>query len=245
MTSTSSRTANIRRAVPRKGRQLVNWRPSRPGQAYLDLTALVAPFRYDVIVRAQFFDFLSSHAADSDTRLVRCAEDEPYDTWFRTVECARFFPRLLADDRARRERFRRRVLGARALLRSFEDNGFDPTHPIGLLVGGPGGSTDSDLPDSATYHLGDGCHRVALLLRAGCTLEPTMYRLRRTRAPSIDNTIRLVRSLDVGEAEYARFLSPAFSGKPMHSISAIRRALVANDPDRVGDFDRIVAAHMH
>lgn len=238
------RTVGIGRAIPKKGRQLVSWRPARAGLVSLDVASLVAPFRYDVVVRAQFFDFLSAHAGDSDNRLVRRAEGEAYHTWFRMVECARFFPGLLADERARRERFERRVLGARALLRSFEDQGFDAAHPIGLLVASSGARTDSGLPDSATYRLGDGCHRAALLLRAGSTLKPPMYRLRRSSAPSLDNTVRLVQTLKVSEAEYASFLSPAFCAEPLHSsVSAIRRALVADVPGRVGEFDRVVAAH--
>jgi hypothetical protein len=191
-------------------RRAVTWRPKQQGREPLDVAALISPLRYDVAVRAQFFDFLATRERDGDEAVVEAARHQPYAVWFREVAMARFRPWVLKDAGLMAEGFRERVLASRALLRSFESRGFDARTPVTLrLTSGPTCS-DTGVRIRRSVHVGDGGHRLALLLRHGLPLEPHMYRLDPRPMPLIDNTVRLLRPLALPEEEYLAFLARGY-----------------------------------
>ena len=104
----------------------------------------------------------------------------------------------LADDAERA--FHDRVRAAVELYESFGRRGFDPRFPIVLRR----------LPDGRLC-AGDGCHRIALLMRTGHrVLRPWMYRVDPAqRDTPRDNTALLRPHLQVAEGTWARYLSRA------------------------------------
>lgn len=221
----------------------LNATKTRRGEETLDIAKLISPLRYDVIVRAQFFEFLSAHTDRSAAELTRLAIDEPYFVWFEHIECARFFPELLAHRDDLLNRFALRVAGAVRTLRSFRENGFDRRFPVVLASVGPGAISDSGAPAIATIHIADGCHRLALLLADGRELLPWMHQIRPAARALQDNTRILVSRLSLDEATYSRFISQAFIDMPVDSLSQLRAELERTDPARVPDLEGTIAAH--
>jgi hypothetical protein len=235
-------------------RRVSNSTRTRPGRSTLDIPRLISPLRYDVLVRAQFFRFLERHQERGIDEILRRAKDEPYFVWFEHVECARFFPELLTDRDLLSERYNARVRGALATLTSFRDTGIDARFPVVLVKVPDDTIADSGAPALGTLHIADGCHRLALLLMDGQSLEPWMHQVRPATRPLQDNTALLVPKLAIGDAEYADFLIPAFlpctegarlgSGitKSHENPSALRAEIAERNPDLLATFDRVVAA---
>ncbi len=146
----------VRRVVHRARRAVLE-RTARPGTEPVDLSVLITPLRYDVVVRARLFDLLAERPDLTGDALVRAASATAYADWFVHVECARFFPELLQDEAARDERFAERVHGAARLLRSVEARGFDPASPVTLLRAPAGTVSESGAPALGDLHIGDGC----------------------------------------------------------------------------------------
>ena len=144
------------------------------GDKAIDIAQLISPLRYDVLVRAQFFEFLATRTRRTSptTALVVAAGSQPYAVWFREVAMARFRPWVLKDPAALRANFAERVLATRALQHSFAQNGFDPRTPVTLRVTTGSQPRTRERPSSRTVHVGDGGHRLALLLHAGGMLQP-------------------------------------------------------------------------
>lgn len=225
-----------------RARRAVHERTAKPGVEPVDLRALISPLRYDIMVRAHFFDFLADHLDLTDAELVEAATGTTYAAWFDRVECARYFPALLTDDDLRKQRFAARVLGARRLLHSFSEKGFDPAHPVTLIRAATGSPSDSGAPAMGELHIGDGCHRVALLLRAGDRLEPSMYRVRRLLTPLVDNTAVLVGAGVLDEAEYVRHLSGTFPVGNATTVDSARAQVESRAPHHGRDLAAVVAA---
>jgi hypothetical protein len=238
-TPTSSRATRWRVSLQRR----LRLDRGRPGQDSLDIRALVSPFRYDVIVRSQFFRFLRTHAGEPLPALLQAARAEPYFAWFTHVECARFFPRLLEDPDGLNDRFDHRVQRALNTMASFDAVGFDLRRPVTLVSTSGQQVTDSGAPVSQPLHIADGCHRLALLLTAGKDLEPEMYRVHPARGPILDNTRILLQHLEVTDDEYVRFLSYRFAPLPQSDLSALRVAAEAESPGRLAELEGVLAAH--
>lgn len=216
----SNRSRGLGRVIAR-ARRAVYERAASPGVEPVDIRALIAPLRCDVAIRAQFFDFLAEHADLTPADLVEAAGRTTYAAWFEHVECARYFPALLHDPQLRHERFTARVGGAVRLLHSFEAGGFDPAHPVTLISAPVGSVSDSGAPAMGGLHIGDGCHRLALLLRRGAWLQPSMYRVRRQLTPLVDNTAVLLRQGAITESAYVAHLAGCF---PVGDAETVRDA---------------------
>src|SRR6478609_4018885 len=68
-------------------------RSAAPGTVPLVIDDLVSPLRYDIIVRADFFTFLSEHIDLLETdpdELVARASTVPYSAWFQRVAISRY-----------------------------------------------------------------------------------------------------------------------------------------------------------
>ncbi len=216
------------RGGPRVGRvvgrvrRAVHERTAVPGTAPVDIGALIVPLRYDVVVRARFFDFLTEHSDLAGPALVQAAASTAYGDWFEHVECARYFPELLHDEQRREQRFAARVAGAVRLLQSFQEGGFDAASPVTLITAPVASMSDSGAPALERLHIGDGCHRLSLLLRDGATLEPWMYKVRPSLNTLVDNTAVLLRCGSLTEADYVAFLGGRF---PVGDAKTVSTAL--------------------
>jgi len=221
----------------------VTWRPKRRGEGPIDIDELISPLRYDVRVRAQFFEFLSGRpSGESDEQLVEAACAEPYMVWFREVAMARFRPWVLADPEALRSGYAERVLASRDLLESFRTRGFDARTPVTLRVSSGVQVTDSGAQVSRTVHVGDGGHRLALLLQSGSPLQPHMYRLDPRPVPLIDNTARLVGPLELNDEAYCRFVAAGYTRQHCPDLRTLREVVAAEDPVAAAELDSVLQA---
>lgn len=220
----------------------MTWHPKRPGDMPIRIPELISPLRYDVLVRAKFFDFLSARpAGESVDHLVRAAWAEPYAVWFREVAMARFRPWVLEDPGAIQSGYTERVVASRDLLRSFHTNGFDTRAPVTLRVTSGVQVADSGARTSHTVHVGDGGHRLALLLQSESDLQPGMYRLDPRPRRVIDNTARLVGPLRISDTEYCAFLQPGYTQQECPDLETLV-AVVAQDPSAAAELRTVMEA---
>ena len=238
-----SAPATLRRTV----RRTVGWRPKRLSDEPVDIGRLISPLRYDVFVRAQFFQFLDRHLDlyRADFRsFADAARQEPYFVWFEHVAMSRFRPWVAKDQQLLVENFDERIQRSYALWTAFRRAGLDPKYPVTLRTTEPGVRTDTGWQVSRRLHVGDGCHRVALLLASGeRVLRPELYRIDRTPLRRLlDNTDVLVRALELDEASYARFLSLGYADEPQESLPALIEHVRERRPDELADLVHIVSA---
>jgi hypothetical protein len=236
----------IARRVPGRIRGWLERRSYLPGTEPVALDELVSPLRYDILVRADHFRFLDQHLElaerDPDT-YVRLARRHPYFTWYMTVAMPRYRPRQHADDQLRLAAFRRRVLGAVELWRSFKAAGFDPRHPVTLRTAVPGAATPTGKVVRRRFHAGDGCHRLALLVAAGAeSLAPAWYQLRSDPLGSlIDNTSVLIGPLALSGSAYDAFLARGYGAPPAADRATIVAHVRAHTPDRLAELQQVLA----
>jgi hypothetical protein len=231
----------------RTARRAITWRPKTAGREDVDVASLISPLRYDVLVRAQLFTFLErcgdSRLEDADA-LVAAARELPYATWFRCVAMARFRPWVLKDPVLLQQQFSERVLSALVLWRSFRSRGFDPAHPVTLRWAAGPLRTDTGLLVDRRLHVGDGGHRLALLLSAGLPLSAALYRVdRRPRRTLIDNTAVLVPALGLDDEEYVRFVSRGYAPTEYTDAASLLHDVRVADARRADELASVVARH--
>ncbi|MGI8698515.1 MAG: hypothetical protein ACR2J0_05135 [Mycobacteriales bacterium] len=237
-----SKLARARRRVL----HAVERRTFRPATETLDLDELVSPLRYDVIVRAEYFDYLTErldlYDADFD-RYVAAATDTRYFTWFATVALKRYRPQRATDPSHVMAEFRARLRRSASLLRSFENEGFDPRYPVSVRTAVPGATTGTGKLVSRSYYPGDGCHRLALLVRAGQhTLPPSYYQVRRDpQRTVIDNTHSLIRDLRLTPEEYYRFLSKGYDDSTVSDAPSLLANVAERAPHRLSELRGVLA----
>ncbi|RPJ62135.1 MAG: hypothetical protein EHM23_04440 [Acidobacteria bacterium] len=212
----------LKRVLPVLNRQAGWWVDPPELRDGIPIGSLVAPLRYDVMLRLEFFKWYQEHRDDySDlTDLVAAAQQTSYYSWFVFSDCVRRARgRLLQDESLLRKAFAERVQRSAALFDSVFSSGYRKNTSIILKTGEhlhrP--STYRGCPSgklvSGRYFLADGCHRLALLMRLGLTVLPHgYYRVRCFREFSpFDSTALLVRSGTVPTARYFKFLSRRYT----------------------------------
>lgn len=230
--------------VHRAARRGLTWRPKQLGAEPIDIARLISPLRYDVVVRAQFYAFLESHEHLPERALTEAARQEPYRVWFERVAMPRFRPWAAARPVDLEEGFDERVLRSLQMLRAFRATGFDERRPITLRWVRGVARTDSGIVVSSHLHLGDGGHRLALLLRSGGTLHPGQFRVDPRRQPAVlDNTVILARELALPEDAYTRFVGRAFTDQGFDTVAGLQSHLARTDPKRVSELQRVLLAH--
>lgn len=197
----------------------------------LEIGPLISPLRYDVLVRARFFDFIDQNVElwEADrTEFMRLARRHPYHLWFTQVALRQ------TPGRRRREpvdSYDQRVRRSVSLYRSFLARGFDPSCPITVWEAEIVLPTDSGKLVRRSHFVCDGCHRLALVLTSGVShLTPEMVRIQhlQTLKPR-DNTVEMLRTGLLGEAEYTRFLEMGYApGRPAHATLAALLASVTS-----------------
>jgi hypothetical protein len=237
---------SVGRAASRRLRALSARRAYLPGTEPVPLDELLSPLRYDIVVRADHFRFLEDRfdlfERDPDA-YVRLAQGHPYFTWYTQVALPRYRPHASGDERRRLAAFRRRVLAAAALWRSFKAAGFDARNPVTLRVAVPAAATATGKVVRRRVHVGDGCHRLAMLVAVGePTLLPGWYRVRSDPLRSlIDNTSALIGPLGLGREEYYRFLARGYGAGPATGRDEIVRHVAAHTPDRLAELRQVLA----
>ena len=181
----------------RTGRRALTWRPKVAGVESVNIRSLISPLRYDVVVRADFFSFLgdlASRGVQRPDEVASAAREHPYFVWFEKVAMQRFRPWVLADEDLLRRQFTERVRSSMNLWSSFREHGFDIRHPVTLRSAPGPMAADSGAVVDRRLHVGDGGHRLALLLADGAEqLGPDMYRIDpRPLDGLIDNTAVLL-----------------------------------------------------
>ncbi|CCH79114.1 hypothetical protein BN12_4000006 [Nostocoides japonicum T1-X7] len=235
-----SAAATLRRTL-RRG---VTWRRKWDGNEEICIERLISPLRYDVAVRAQFFAFLNACEDLSDADVTEAARSQPYRVWFERVAMPRFRPWTLADSNLLESQFDERVLRSRSMARSFRDKGFDSRTPVMLRYHRGDVVTDSGVHVSAHLHVGDGGHRLALLMGSGQPLQPAQFRVDpRPTSFVIDNTAILAEALDLSEAEYTRFVSAGYADEQFERLSDLLDHVSIVDPARVDELTCLLHAH--
>ncbi|HET7475012.1 MAG TPA: hypothetical protein VFJ97_03195 [Dermatophilaceae bacterium] len=230
--------------LQRTARRGLTWRPKWLGSEELSIEALISPLRYDVSVRADFFRFLQAHADLSRPQLLEAARQQPYRVWFQHVAMRRFRPWTLRDANVLEGQFDERVLRSVQMARSFRDRGFDARRPITLRYVRGEAVTDSGVRVTSRLHVGDGGHRLALLLCDGGTLAPGQFRVDPRAMPAvIDNTAILAPVLNLSEGTYARFVSAGYSDERFDTVADLLNHLAEHDPNRVSELELILRAH--
>lgn len=234
--------STVRRTV----RRATTWRPKHDGDATLDVSDLIRPYRYDVLVRVALFDEIERHrpTAEQLPEFAVALREHPYAVWFREVELRRFYPWVLRDEAQARERFVRRVGRAVSTFDSVRHHGFDADRPLTLRRVRLPARTDSGLPVAHMLHVGDGGHRLALLLRSGVALAPSMYRVDPRPHQVIDNTALLAPALDLTEEDWARFVGPHFVRTPVSTADDLLQAVATECPMRMQEVQQLARAHL-
>lgn len=185
----------------------------------IEIAALIAPLRYDVLIRRDFLAFYAAHrglySADFEA-FVQAAKHGSYYRWFMTSEAVRCKRDLLADADALEREFVDRVRRAAGVYEDLLAHGFRVQSPIILKTAehlSPP-TTDPQGPPSgkqvsARYFLADGCHRLAMLMLLGYTVLPAEYlRVKCFHSFSpFDSTSLLAQSLPLEPDAYFSFLS--------------------------------------
>jgi hypothetical protein len=242
--------ANLKRwayeALDKTG--LISGNPWRyvPCQEPVPIRDLISPLRLDILVRADFVEFCADNLGlfSSDfERFYQYACQQPYYSWYRNVNCARFSPHLLRDERAFRRGFENRIRNTVALYMEVQQEGFNPRHPIILQSGAAIKPTSTGKRTSRQVFAGDGCHRIALLVFMGQkALKPEYCKIRLFREFSpLDNTSILIRSTSIREEEYWAFLSLGYSEELFTTEDALLAHVRQEYPSRVPELKTIIA----
>lgn len=235
------------RALGRRIQDMVSGVCYVAGAEPIDIRRLISPLRYDVIVRQRFFTLLDDRRSlyDRDPeQFMTMAAQSPYRAWFDRVYCPRFQRGLLRNEAARDAAFRKRVKTSAELYFSFEKFGFIPKHKIILRTGCEMLPSDSGKLVSASIFPGDGCHRLALLLKNGVTqLAPEQYVVKVSpKYAPLDNTTLLLPALEMPTTEYAAFLSASFSDRRHDCLEDLLDTVARRNPRRLPELRQVIAA---
>ncbi len=218
----------------------------RKGRVPLPFRWLVSPLRYDVLVRLEYFRFHERNLElyrGEFPRYLELARQQPYFVWFREVLCRRRFPQLREDPAGLARAFEQRVRAAAELHRGFRERGFDERNPIILRAGRRIRPTPTGKRIRRKLFVGDGCHRMALLMLAGAEiLNPGQYRVRHEREHEpLDNTHLLIGPLGLTRTEYYRFLSGGYCGSTYDDRELLLDAVRRVEPHYVAEVTEVSA----
>jgi hypothetical protein len=217
-----------------------------PGRQRVAIASLVSPLRYDILVREQYLEFCSTNtelAANDFQQFLQRSLQHPYFEWFRLIFAPRQLKSLRGDSRALQIAFERRVKSVLALRESFRTQGFDRSRPIVLRTALRLRPSTSGKRVAVRYFAGDGCHRLALLRRAGIThLDAKDHRILFSPVlRPLDNTKTLLPAINPPEADYAEFLSMSYASVPHTTLPELRADVETRNPGRLEELDRVLA----
>jgi hypothetical protein len=214
------------------------------GDVDLPVHELISPLRLDVLVRVEMFRTIQEHPKATDVELLELVRGGDYEIWFRSVAMTRYEPGIAADDRRFEAEFAARVSRTIALWRSFTEHGFDERHPITLRRPGPRTRLPIGKPVERQRYLGDGCHRIAMMVAAGSRVVPAgRYRVEPVAVPEVlDNTSLLLPLLAPSEERYARFIAWGYDVPVAGTVADVLDAIRHRNPERFSEASAVVAA---
>ena len=207
--------------------------PQKP----LSIDELISPLRYDILIRRDFLLFVREHQSlyhrDVDAFLDQAME-HAYFGWFKHVLCGRRRPDLLDNPEELRAAFARRAAAAESLLTSVAQRGMDPNYPLLLKTGFIVLPSESGCRVSLPCYLGDGCHRLALMILDGWKeLPPEYYRVAYYPVfRPLDNTSRLRKHFDLYGERYIQFLSRGYADREFTQGTALLDEVSQHRPER-------------
>jgi len=157
---------------------------------------------------------------------------------------ARYQPDVAADDERFAAAFAQRVSSATELWRSFRADGYDERYPIVLRQPGPKTELPPGKPVDRPRYMGDGCHRLAMMVAAGAdAVPPACYRLEPMALPRVlDNTSMLLPFLRLSEAAYAEFLALGYGATAAPTVAVTLAAIATVNPARWPEAVAVAAA---
>jgi hypothetical protein len=216
----------------------------RPGSEALSVVELVSPFRYDIVVRQQLFEWLDRNPdlADDEPALLAGAASQPYRTWFD----------IFGLQGGAGAWWRRRAVG------TYDDQvrravdiwrRFDPDAPVldRILVRtvDDGARTTNGKLLSARALPVDGFHRLALCRRHGIASIPAgSYDVLETSRVPVDNTERLLRALKPDLASYLAFLAEGYGVGAAPTVEELLGSVSRARPDRVEELRSVLAVDL-
>lgn len=238
----------------RTGRRALTWRPKVAGVEPVNIRSLISPLRYDVVVRADFFRFLEellSRGVQRPDEVASAAREHPYFVWFEKVAMQRFRPWVLADEDMLLQQFTERVHSSMNLWSSFRQHGFDIRHPVTLRSAPGPMSADSGAVVNRRLHVGDGGHRLALLLAGGAEdLGPDVYRVDpRPMGELIDNTAVLLPAIPLTVADYVQFIAHGYASPCSYTsfntsgVDGLLEHVRQHRPGMLGELEGVLEAH--
>jgi hypothetical protein len=204
------------------------------GTEPVPVAELISPLRLDILVRVELFRLIDTLPDVAPTALPDVARGTHYETWFRRVAMARYQPEVADDDRRFAAAFDERVTSATELWRSFRAHGYDERYPIVLRQPGPKTQLPEGKPVRRPRYMGDGCHRLAMMVAAGTdAVPPGRYRVDPMPVPQVlDNTSVLLPLLRPAEDEYAAFLAMGYGVSGGTTVETVLDAVRVHAPDR-------------
>lgn len=206
---------------------------------------IVCPLRYDILVRAEFIEFLANNdglLATAREAILESPAARAYEVWFREVAILRFSPEIYHDGNQVRQRFAIRVEKTKRLWESISLNGFDSAHQIKLRSGKSILEVNGKSV-SGPFFAGDGCHRIACLLVMGKKyLEPKEYEVALwPKFQPLDNTALLIDKLPITVSDYLTFISRGYcEGQTLATANEAVAYLEKHDPDRLTELKSIL-----
>lgn len=216
-------------------------RPSEP----VPVSDLISPLRFDIMIRAEMFDFLEAIPAaerGDHVAVARLARTLRYATWFREIAANYVLgasPTEAELDAAFADRVRKTI----QLFEQFERIGLDRRWPITLVHHDP---METATGKRLRHRLQpvDGCHRLALLWRSGITELPVdACWVFAEHAPAIDNTRTLLQHVPIELNDYYRFIGLGYVSTPVDGRASLLQA-VSNErgPDVLAEVVHLLAA---
>lgn len=204
----------------------------------MSIASLVAPLRYDVVVRQRFFETARGMPGASVDEVAAVSEE--YRAWFEAIEVPRR-TELRGNPAAVRAAYLDRVRRSMSLLRTFLDDPVRSINPVILrIVDDVPTDTGKRIP--VMLQPADGCHRLALLRLAGATeLVPGDYRIERGRRPPTDNTHRLLSELSVPIPKYLNFVGSGYGVPDPVDVDDLLRRAGHTVPHRLAELEAVLA----
>lgn len=214
------------------------------GDVDLPVHELVSPLRLDVLVRVEMFRTIQEHPGATNDELLTLVRGGDYETWFRSVAMTRYEPGIAADDRRFEAEFAARVSRTIDLWRSFTAHGFDDRFPITLRRPGPRTRLPTGKPVEREHYLGDGCHRIAMMVASGSRVVPAgRYRVEPVAVPEVlDNTALLLPLLRLSEERYAQFIAWGYDVPAAKTVVDVLDSIRQRAPGRLSEATAVIAA---
>lgn len=209
----------------------------------LKVGSLLAPLRYDIVIRKDFLGFYeankSLYLSDFNSFLNLALKH----AYFLCVTTR--YANLVVDESAMMETYARRIRRFIAVHESILQNGFDKSFPLVLTTGMEILPTLNGKCVSGQFFMGNGCHRLACLMHAGYETIPLEFiRIKCfPRLQPIDGMVDLVHKIPLAPQTYFAFLSQRYvHSRKLESEAELIAHLTVEAPDKLPEVKSVINA---